>query len=495
MANALKSRGVFWWFQAEHDNTASLETSVPGALTISEEGNITLELDGPLWYENPDISLRWDVSRSLPYENKIAGRLNVSREANVLLFDLVRTDYSWPDETPQQQSYEALLCFTSDVPFSPDFNPDNLAALRIELKGLEEWLRLESIQVEEDWRDKNHTEYRVRHENQNFKYDMPEAELSIENLVLGVSPIRLSCSPERRVDIWETHWLIYTPTRQSTLVDLQRTFESIEEVIALFVGRYCRLDWPNFVNHGEFGEWYKLYSYRGLQTDDLPPWVFLWTRFDDIRQKFGDLLSHWQTNVEKYGAGYKLYVASLQDPIPQPEHRFVNLVWAIESLHRRLQRETVDSASIVGGKIKTAEVLKRFATPADKELRNWLKGKLKYAHEPTLEARIVEIFERLPLKIDPRQLRSFAARCAKRRNDISHEGGFRSDEDSGTFQTEIRRLADALHYLFHALLLHEIGIAPDVLVKAMTQSGLAERSVLPSLHAAGIDLPTGESTC
>jgi hypothetical protein len=226
----------------------------------------------------------------------------------------------------------------------------------------------------------------------------------------------------------------------------------------------------------------------------LPPWIFLWTTFPVLQDRFGDLLSRWQANVDKYGAGYELYVASLRNPIPHAEHQFVNLVWAIESLHRGWQREIEESPYVVAGKSKIAEILRRFAEPADKKLRKWLDGKLRYAYEPTLEERIIEAFARLPLAIDRAQLRAFATRCAKRRNDISHEGGRQPGEDAEDFRSEIKRLAEALGYLFHGLLLHEIGIAPEMVVKTMTQSSLAHRHILPSLRAVDINLPSDDSS-
>ncbi len=42
MANVLEDRGVFWWFQEVHGHTASLETAVPGTLTICEESTLTM---------------------------------------------------------------------------------------------------------------------------------------------------------------------------------------------------------------------------------------------------------------------------------------------------------------------------------------------------------------------------------------------------------------------------------------------------------------------
>lgn len=495
MANVLDERGMFWWFEESHGNTNSLETSIHGALTISEEGHINLQLEGSLWFENPEVGFHWDESRWLPNEKRIAGRLGeFGDHGYVLLCSLVRTDYSLAEDKPGRQSYEAALCFKSDSPFPGDFDPDSLHGLRIGLEGLEEWLQLNSIQADYESRVGDHTEFKVSYKNYKFEYEVQRAKVSIENLIIGVPLFRLSDLPRSEVNIRQTNWLVYTPAEQNTLSELRAAFLRIEELIALLLGQYFRLDWPIFVGtSGEFESWYTLYSFRGPKGERLPHAVFFWATFTLLRHTFGDLLGRWQTNVEKYGAGYELYIASMRTPLPHPEHEFVNLVWAIESVHRSWQREGTESAHVVSLKTTIEEILKRFAEPVDKQLMKWLKGKLKYAYDPTLEERIVETFNRLPLGIDVGQLRSFAKRCATRRNDISHEGGRRPGESLESFEAEIRELGDALRYLFHALVLHEIGIGSDVLLKAMTQGVLAEMRILPSLRNVQLDLPTSDS--
>jgi hypothetical protein len=91
-------------------------------------------------------------------------------------------------------------------------------------------------------------------------------------------------------------------------------------------------------------------------------------------------------------------------------------------------------------------------------------------------------------------LQGFAERCARRRNGISHEGGRQFAESAESFRADIGELGEALQYLFHALLLQEIGLAPELLIKAMTEGGLAERDILPCMRRIPIDLPKSEVT-
>ena len=491
MANEIDKKGVFWWFGAKHGHTASHETGIPGTLIVTDEGKVQLQLEGALWLENPEVSFQWDESRWFSADTSIAGCLgDYGGDGYVLLYRLLRTDFSLPDATPIRQSYDAELCFHNDAAFPAGFDLDHFHTLRIELGGLEEWLRLESIDVGYEYRDGNRTELTVSYNNHEFEYETTLAKVAVENLILGVPFARLSDALTSDVHIWQTNFLVYEPKEQSSLTELRSAYQRIEEVIALLLGRYFRLDWPQLVaKSGEFDAWYKLYYSRGPKREKLPYYYFLWTTFHTVRDRFGDLLNRWQINASRYGAAYELYMASMQTPLPHPEHQFVNLVWAIESLHRNWQLEGEESERVTRRKERIQTILEKYGEPAEKKLHDWLKGKIRYAYEPTLQERIVEVFQRLPFEIDSKQLQAFAERCAKRRNGISHEGGRQPGESAESFRADIGELAEALQYLFHALLLYEIGFTPELLIKAMTEGGLAERDILPCLRRIPIDLP------
>jgi hypothetical protein len=489
MANAVEARGQFWWF-GEEGQTSSLEQSVHGLLTISDEGHISLQLEGPLWLQDPSTSWAWDASRWLQPDKRIVGRLGkFGDQGYVLLHELFRTDFALGDE-PARQSYDAALCVKHDHGFPSNFDLGSFHSLRIELVRLEEWLHLEAIDVGEEVYDGNRVEFTVKYDRVAIGYVTSRAKVSIENLVLGNSPIRLFSSPVANANIRQTNWIVYEPKEQLALTHLQAAFRRVEEVIALLLGRYFRLEWPNMIaKFSEFDDWFTLYWKRGPRQEYTPSVYFMMTTFPEIREVFGKMLDAWETGTTNYGAGYDLYMASMQEPLPYPEHQFVNLVWAVESLHRRWQRDDGDSTKTERRKKRIENILSRFTAKEDKKLRDWLSGKIKYAYEPTLENRILETFQRLPLAIDAGTLKSFAERCARRRNDISHEGGARPGENPDTFRTEIRELAEALRYLFHALILHEIGLPRGVLLKALTGGGIGSMSVVPALRAVGIELP------
>lgn len=108
--------------------------------------------------------------------------------------------------------------------------------------------------------------------------------------------------------------------------------------------------------------------------------------------------------------------------------------------------------------------------------RRWLSGQLKDAHEPSLEQRIFEVFETLPIGLDTSRLRAFAKDCADRRNEISHFGGERQKGSYSDFVTDLEYKSGALSILYHALLLYEIGVDANLLRNHIYEGWLSRRA-------------------
>ncbi len=111
MVEIVKERGFFWWFNEPNLPANSEGTSVPALLTITDDGQITLDADGALCLN--DEYQDWFKPRTFPESRRIAGRL-ASSGKYVLLEGLERTDISFPDESPQQQQFGAQLCVRRD---------------------------------------------------------------------------------------------------------------------------------------------------------------------------------------------------------------------------------------------------------------------------------------------------------------------------------------------------------------------------------------------
>jgi len=489
MAEILKERGFFWWFNEPSLPSNSKETSVAGLLTITDEGQITLEADGSLCLK--DEYRDWSKPRTFPESRRIVGWL-ASNGEHVLLEGIERTDFSFSEESPQQQRFSSELCARRDSPFTETYGHDNFIELRIELTGFEEWLGLESITVDREYSEGDEVHVRVSYKEWKFNYPTLGGSVSIESVTTGAhAPFLPSDFRTRGAQFTQHYYLLFSPDSATDISSLRYTYTKLEELLALLVGAYSRLAWPVLVRkEGPFDAWNTLHFYRGAPTAQPINRYSIWVSFARVREVFGDVFRSWLTGSESFGAGYYLYVSSLRSPHHYSEDHFVNLVWGVEALHRKWVGDSETSERVVNERRRVDDILALL--PEGSKDRKWLGRKLAHAHEPSLEARILECLRKLPFSFGTGEIEKFAKSCADRRNDISHAGGPREGVDYTSFHSEILKLADALDHLFHALLLHQIGVDPQVLLEVMTASIVSER-IRTALANAGLRIQaTGE---
>jgi hypothetical protein len=182
MANVLEERGLFWWFNEPDRQSHSKETSLPGLLTITDEGQITLHVDGALC--GKDEYRNWTEPRTFPASRSISGQL-ASPGEYILLEGLERTDFSVSDESPQQQEFAAQLCTRRDSSFLDDYSQEDFLELRIEMTGLEDWLELDSILVGPAYTENDAVQVRVSYKEHQFNFPTLGGTISIESITTG----------------------------------------------------------------------------------------------------------------------------------------------------------------------------------------------------------------------------------------------------------------------------------------------------------------------
>lgn len=482
MAETLKDRGFFWWFDESNHPANSKQTSVSALLTISDDGQITLDVDGTLCRK--DEFGHWTETRILLESRRIAGQL-VSGGEYILLEGLERTDFAFADESPQQQQFTAQMCTRRGTPFPKEYGPDNFVALRVELTGFEDWLELDSFVVDREYVSDKKVQLRVSCNEPELKYPTLGGSISIESVTTGAPLLGFDSDYHARdVHLRQHHYLVFVPDSPSSISRLRHTYIRIEELLALLVGSYTRAAWPILVSKEEpFDEWNTLHFHRMGPSGQSINRSSIWVPFAKVRRVFGDLFWKWIEGSESLGAGYYLYVSSLRNAHFYVEDRFVNLVWGVEALHRKCLPES-EAARCATERERVQRILDLL--PEGSEDRKWLSGKLSNAHEPSLRERILQCLGQLPFTFGDGELAKFAKACASRRNDISHFGGPRENADYEAFGAEIFNLAGALGHLVHALILHHIGIDSATILEVMTHSSVSHRIIEASL--ANVDL-------
>ena len=403
----------------------------------------------------------------------------------VRLEGIERVDFRIADDAPQKQSFTAVTCIKRSHTFPADYNSDNYAELRIDLKGLEEWLQLDSLRAIKDYDVRDGERELVSYTNHAFQFAIDDSTVSIESSTSGGSFFGLFGKyPRRSICFEQSFTITYRPNLPSSLAHLQYVFAKIEELLSLFLGSYYRLKRPHFVRHEEpFEQWDTVFTYGdAAATGELNPFFFL-VPFAEVRDQFGPLLQSWLGKSEAFGAGFYLYTSSLRNQQTYAEDRLFALCSGMEALHRNAL-DGVSSKSNEADRDRAERLLGLI--PADHPDKKWLARKLAYAHEPPLEQRILESLRELPLRFGKSELERFATRCASRRNDISHRGGPPTGMDYEPFHNEVKLLGDALGYLFHLVILHRIGLSEEAVLRAATKSWHAERLIKKSFEAVGL---------
>jgi hypothetical protein len=281
LANAIEQRGFFWWFNEPARPANSKQSSVPGLLTVTQTGQVTLDLDGALAEDGEHAD--WSKPRSFG-RSRIVGLLDTPGDY-ALLEGLERTDFSIAgDDSPKKQSFSANMCTRREFPFPDDYEQEGFIELRIDLKGLEEWLNLDSIVVETDYGYEDGARKTVTYTNHDISFPIPGGTISIESLTTGGDFLFFGRDRAVRDVKFEQHFCIhYRPDEPSDLSHLQYVFAKVEEFMALLLGLYFRFERPTFIRKEEpLDGWMTIYSHGPAPTTEPPNRFQTWLQFTDM---------------------------------------------------------------------------------------------------------------------------------------------------------------------------------------------------------------------
>ncbi|HZL29733.1 MAG TPA: HEPN domain-containing protein [Pseudolabrys sp.] len=450
----LEERGLFWWGDEPiPDRQFAPDSSVVGLLKIENDGRISLELDGYLPNKHGPMSAM--MQAELPDDKTILGILKGSNK-HVLLSNLIGGGGQFTTSGMSYERYIAVDCLIADRTV-PDFkNPPRFRKLEIPLDGFEEWLRLGAIKVVRSKRMIS-ANYKWPKES---TYRCDNVKMSLAFDISGKASARLFGD---EFTIKETASIALQFNAPSTLDYIKSQYLLLEDLFILLTDSDYPLDWP-WVSSNKKAR-YRLYFLK-LRTRNeaiAPKYHECCTNFIQLRDQFGSIWSRWKEKRETFGPGFYLYLGTRRRIKLYAEHRFVNLIWGIEAFHRK--KHLAQASEALTRKIE--RIIAQIQAPKD---RKWLSKKLGNVGETPLGQRIFETFNAVPLGIEPERLRAFAEACAQRRNDISHFGGERHGFPYNDFIQDLENKSSALSALYHALLLHEIGIDEKIVKHWMYES-------------------------
>jgi hypothetical protein len=451
----LEERGYFWW----HDANISAEQFVPdinvtGLLTIDENGYIELELDGVL----PESNI------FKPPHKFIQGILKDTGQY-VLLLELFLNGGRFSTGEISYSKYMAFNCVISDFLLQLGKNVTVFNSLEIELKGFEEWIPLTSIKLE-------NTETGVSAEytkQDDIVYLLDDGQLILKfNLDDSYGDIFGGGITDKRNSVsWrETASLTYSFSEQVSLETIKHQIKLLEELLVLLTNADNCLDWATLFLDGD--KKCTLYSERyHRNTISIIPKNECLIGFEQISGDFGNIFSTWKRQTEEFGSGIYLYFANRKNN-GYLENRFLYSVTGIESFY------SVKFPNPARIPIENPETVKRvlnqidFDKITDEHDKKWLRKKLPLDRKPYLKEQIYQLFKSLPFDFNQENITNFAKSCADHRNVIAHNGGAKDVGYTSCpeFAIDLDRKLKPLLYLYHFLILQEIGV-DEILLKAV----------------------------
>lgn len=448
--------GMFWWSTDKASpGFICPPAAVGGRLKVSGDGLSRLELIGTL-------TAVPDVFMNMLQPNKILDKAvsihGVLRNGGaVVLGRLRRNGSSVVSMGLSSEGYIALDCQV----YSGESRPAQrqvFRSLQLDLTQLDDWFHVRSIDV-----TPKRSGYQLRvNVRPAVEYQVGDDRLSIS---FAVSPSPKNVSYARIVksaDIRQSILLNLRYRRGKDIAQHRADAGHVEDLLFLLTGLRVRLPWPVLSN----GTRRCTYYYARDEGKSEPvKWNDCWTAWGQIKPSFGEYFTALRRQRDELGPGLYLYLGTRRMSKLFLENQFVNLIWGLESLHRRALATPVATANKLQQKID--RILGQIALAKDKQ---WLSERLKNAAEPSLGERLTELFRELPLQIEPGRLRAFGIECARIRNDISHFGGARhnSYED---FSARLRLIMEVLPDLYHALLMQRVGLQLD-LIQAWFKDGV-----------------------
>lgn len=176
--------------------------------------------------------------------------------------------------------------------------------------------------------------------------------------------------------------------------------------------------------------------------------------YNDIRQNFGDIIKKWFELNELLKPVTYLLFDSFYHRKKFTENRFLNIIQAIETFHRRFRKNV--SISKKEHKVRINNIL----ASIDIKHRDWLNEKLNFSNEPTLHQRLSELIEEIPIQtikkiiVDQDQ---FIRRIKHNRNYYTHYD--KSLESKALKGNELYKLSEKLRVILIVLILKEIGFS------------------------------------
>ncbi len=292
-----------------------------------------------------------------------------------------------------------------------------------------------------------------------IRYKLPEpiqAAIDDYKILLEVKATESISIVQREASIKERSYITIEPSQEKTFDEYLNIMYHIENFLSLGVTEPV---YPLIIEgKTEMNKAVRV-VYRVSDIPKVPktlhPFAMLFT-FEDISDRFEVFLRNWFEKADLLEPVYNLYFGTLYNPRMYLEHRFLSMVQAIESYHRRTMKnfELPEEQH----KKRIEEILN--AVPH--EHKDWLKNKLDYSNEPSLRRRLKEILKKFADVLNdfiPDDKNFFVHKVVTTRNYLTHYD--KTLKEQSAEGEELYNITQKLKILLEICLLKELGFTSD----------------------------------
>lgn len=186
--------------------------------------------------------------------------------------------------------------------------------------------------------------------------------------------------------------------------------------------------------------------------------------YGDIDVYFENCLNNWFNKKEDLEPVYRLYFATMYNSSMFLQNKFLNLIQALESYHRRIY----EGKYCTDEKYKEiyVKMLESIADNIDSDFREKLEGYLRYAHEYSLIKRlklIIRILQENGIYINPSYYKKdlLISDLSEIRNELTHHD--KISEKSKDF-VKMSEYVEIMQRIIEACLLLELGLPKEMVI-------------------------------
>ncbi len=179
--------------------------------------------------------------------------------------------------------------------------------------------------------------------------------------------------------------------------------------------------------------------------------------FQDVKEKFGEIVDKWLENYECFEATCNLYFGIQYQDQLYLEQKFLSIAQAVESFHRHSSKFSTRVLPKEEHNKKIDVIIKN----APLEYQEWLRQKLNFSNEPSLHNRLSEMIDSVKEAIEPLvgDIDLFIKKVKNTRNYFTHYD--KSNKKKAMQGLDLFWLIQGLSFLLQALLLAELGFSNE----------------------------------